>query len=81
MGDDVHLGVVEEGVFVQVGGAERQPAVVDDPDLGVHVDVVVDRSRPGIQRACDQAALVGVGFDQFAEHAARVVGAVVRLRR
>src|SRR5256714_15499671 len=37
-GDDVELRVVEQGVFVQVGRAERQPPVVDDADLGVDVD-------------------------------------------
>src|SRR5207237_4919134 len=30
---DVHLGVVEERVLVQVRRAEREPLVVDDPDL------------------------------------------------
>src|SRR6266516_5829316 len=40
--DDVHLRVIEERVLVQVRGAERQPAVVDDADLPVDVD----RLRP-----------------------------------
>ena len=34
---DVHLGVVEERVLVEVGRPNRQPGVVDDPDLGVNV--------------------------------------------
>src|SRR4051812_12383414 len=38
MNDEVHLRVVEERVFVQVGGAEGEPGVVDDPDLCVDVD-------------------------------------------
>src|SRR5439155_14858632 len=36
--DDVQLRVVEERVLVQVRRADRQPAVVDDADLRVHVD-------------------------------------------
>src|SRR5207248_1539495 len=35
--DDVHLGVVEERMLVQVGRADGQPGVVDDPNLRVHV--------------------------------------------
>ena len=34
---DVHLGVVEERVLVEVGRPNGQPGVVDDPDLGVNV--------------------------------------------
>ena len=37
-GDDVDLGVVEQRVLVEVGGADREPRVVDDADLGVHVE-------------------------------------------
>ena len=37
-GDDVDLGVVEQRVLVEVGRADRQPLVVDDADLGVHVE-------------------------------------------
>lgn len=57
--DDVHLGVVEEGVLVQVGGADREPLVVDDSDLGVHVDRVGERPLvcvlPSIPRASELA--------------------------
>ena len=35
--DDVHLGVVEERVLVEVRGADGEPAVVDDADLRMHV--------------------------------------------
>ena len=48
VGDEVHLGVVEERVLVQVGGAESEPGVVDDRDLCVDVDGI---ARSGRQRA------------------------------
>ena len=37
-GHHVELGVVEQRVLVEVGRADRQPAVVDDADLRVHID-------------------------------------------
>ena len=37
-GHDVDLGVVEQRVLVEVGGADGEPGVVDDPDLGVDVE-------------------------------------------
>ena len=40
--DDIDLGVVEQRVLVEVGGADREPGVVDDADLRVDVE----RSRP-----------------------------------
>ena len=55
--------------------------VVDDADLRVHVDRVDDVRRARVQRAGEQTAVVVVRLDQLAEHAARVVAAVVRLRR
>ena len=36
-GHDVHLGVVEERMLVEVGRPNRQPGIVDDPDLRVNV--------------------------------------------
>ena len=44
--DEVDLAVVEERVLVQVRRADRQPAVVDDPDLGVDVDRLPDGAVP-----------------------------------
>ena len=42
VGDDACLGVVEQRMVVQVGGADDQSRVVDDRELGVHVDRVGD---------------------------------------
>ena len=78
--DDVHLGVVEERVLVQVGGAEGEPVVVDDPDLCVDVDGIGEAARARVEGAGEEPAGVVVGFDQVAEDAARVVGAAARLR-
>src|SRR4051812_11366986 len=52
--DDVHLGVVEERVLVQVGRADGEPVVVDDTDLGVHVDGTAAGAGLG-QRASEEA--------------------------
>ena len=35
--DDVHLGVVEQGVVVEIRRTDGDPGVVDDPNLGMHV--------------------------------------------
>ena len=43
VGDDARLGVVEKRMVVQVGGADDQSRVVDDRELGVHIDRVGDR--------------------------------------
>ena len=51
VGDDVHLGVVEQRVRVEVRRADRQPAVVDDPDLRVHVQTIVALAAQGANRA------------------------------
>ena len=79
--DDVHLGVVEERVLVQVRRADGQPAVVDDPDLRVHVHQAAVRLE---ERAGEEAVRVAAVLRRPHEHAelaARVVAAVVRLRR
>jgi hypothetical protein len=78
--DDVDLGVVEERVLVQVRRADREPAVVDDPDLRVHVH---DAPAPStlVERAREEprhTAAVLVGVHEHADLAARVVAAVVR---
>jgi len=78
--DDVHLGVVEERVLVQIRRTDGQPAVVDDPDLRVHVHPPA-RLAPLAQRAGEESACAVVGRGEDAELAARVVGAVVRARR
>ena len=72
--------VVEERVLVQVRRADREPAVVDDADLRVDVDRLAAPSPACVERAREEAAGAVVGLDQHAELAARVVGAVVRLR-
>ena len=79
--DEVHLGVVEERVLVQVRRADREPGVVDDPDLRMDVNRVCVGRRAGIDGAGEDPAGVGVGFDQLAEHSARVVAAAAWLRR
>jgi hypothetical protein len=81
VGDVVHLGVVEERVLVEVGRAEREPGVVDDADLGVHVDAIGEPTCACKQRAGDQTPRFGVGLDKFSEHPPRVVAAAVRFRR
>ena len=73
--DDVHLGVVEERVLVEVRGADREPAVVDDADLRVHVDGVGERAVPGVERAGEEPAGAVVGLDQLGERPTRVVAA------
>ena len=78
--DDVHLGVVEEGVLVQVRRADREPAVVDDPDLRMDVDGVGKAAVACVERAGEQAAASVVGGDQLCECAAGVVSARVRFR-
>jgi len=75
--DEVDLGVVEERVLVQVRGADRQPLVVDDADLRVHVDGATVRAVL-VERRGVQAAGAAVRLEEDAELAARVVGAVVR---
>ena len=79
VGDHVDLGVVEERVVVQVGRADREPVVVDDAHLGVHVD----RRRRGagaarVERGGQQALAAAVGGGQHAELPLGVVFAAVR---
>ena len=70
-------------MLVEVGRADRQPVVVDDPDLRVHVHGPA--GRPGLkERAGEETAFVAALLGSLGEHAqlpARVVCAVVRLRR
>ncbi len=54
VGDDVHLGVVHQRVGVQVRRADRQPAIVDDPHLGVHVQPVVAIAAERADRGGEQ---------------------------
>ena len=49
--DEVHLGVVEQRMLVQVRGAKGQPGVVDDSDLGVNLDGVGQPASAGVGRA------------------------------
>ena len=55
-GHDVHLAVVEERVGVEVRRADRQPAVVDDADLGVDVEAVDRPPRARRDRRGEEAA-------------------------
>ena len=54
-GHDVHLGVVEERVFVEVGRPDRQPGVVHDADLGVDVQRAGERAASGGDRGREEA--------------------------
>ena len=76
--DDVHLGVVEQGVLVQVRRADREPAVVDDSDLRMDVDGIGEAAVACVERAREQAATSVVGVDQLSECAASVVSPGVR---
>src|SRR5437870_4802191 len=62
--DDVHLRVVEQRVFVQVRRPDREPCVVDDADLGVHVQRSREGTRAGRQRGGEETAPVTVGSSQ-----------------
>jgi len=78
VGDQVHLGVVEQRVLVEVRGADAEPAVVDDADLRVDVNLL---GVPGLIERAREQTLVAVRVGEHAELAARVVLAVVRLAR
>jgi len=80
VGDDVHLGVVEQRVGVEVGRSDREPAVVHDADLGVDVDDVQQLLLARIHRAGEEAVVALVGLDQGRHLPARDVGAVVGAR-
>ena len=77
----VHLGVVEERVFVEVGRADSEPAVVDDAHLCVHIHRGVPILAARVDGAGEQPAGAVVGLHQRPELAPRVVAAAVRLRR
>ena len=65
-GDDVDLGVVEEGVRVEVRGTERELAVVDDADLRVHIGALAGVARARPDGRGEEAPLVVVGFNEDA---------------
>src|SRR5512135_2412768 len=78
--DDIHLRVVEERVLVEIRGADREPAVVDYPDLRVDVDGLRVAGAL-MEGACEEALRRGRGGGrQTAKLAAGVVLSVVRLR-
>jgi hypothetical protein len=80
-GDEVHFGVVEQRVVVQVGRTDREPVVVDDADLGVHVHRRRgDAGAACVDRAGQKVAAVAVGFGQHAELTLGVVFAAVGSR-
>ena len=70
---DVHLGVVEQGVLVQVRRADCEPTIIDDSDLGMDVDGIGEAAMARVERAREQAAGSVVCLDQLGECAARVV--------
>ena len=76
--DDVHLGVVEERVRVQVRRPEREPAVVDDPDLRVHVHGIAQVALARVDRAREEAGRLVRRVDERGDLSARDVRAVVR---
>ena len=78
--DDIDLGVVEQGVVVEVCRAHGEPAIVDQTDLGVHVDGPGESSFVGVQGG-GQETSVAILVEQRAQLAARVVATVVRPRR
>ena len=55
---------------VEVRRSDGEPAVVDDPDLRVHVDDVAERAFAGIHGAGEEAVVAGVGVDQRSDLAA-----------
>jgi hypothetical protein len=76
--EHVDLGVVEEGVLVEVRRPERQPLVVDDADLGVDIDGLgVLGLALGVDRAGQEAPGAVVGIDQLSRLTARDIGSVV----
>jgi hypothetical protein len=77
----VELRVVEEGVGVEVGRADRQPAVVDDADLRVDVELVHRRAGHRIDRRGEEPSATTIRIGQVGEHAAGVLLAVVGLGR
>ena len=62
--DDIDLGVVEERVFVEIGGPDGQPAVVHDRDLRVHVDRIAQLARACIDGAGEEPRIVVVGLNE-----------------
>ena len=81
-GDDVDLGVVEQACSLRLAEPIASQRVVDDADLGVHVQRArsARRVRDRIVVARKRLRAV-VGVDEAAEHPARVVLAVVGLVR
>src|SRR5436190_3850250 len=79
--DEVHLCVVEERVLVEVCRADRQPAVVDDPDLRVDVDRLPRGAVPGVAGTGEEPPGAGIGLFEPADLAAAVVVAAVRMGR
>ena len=79
--DEIDLGVVEERVLVQIRRADRQPAVVDDPDLRVDVDRLPVSTVARVERAGQEPPGAGVRIGEHADLAAAVVVAVVGTRR
>ena len=66
---------------VQVRRADGEPAVVDDPDLGVDVDRIAELPGSRVDRASEEACgLVGC-VNECRDLSARDVGAVVGTRR
>jgi hypothetical protein len=72
---------LKKGVRVEVRGAEREPAVVDDPDLRVHVHAVAGVARARSDRRGEEAPLLAVGFSEEGELPAAVVLSGVGLAR
>src|SRR3989442_7928717 len=78
--DEVELAVVEQGVLVQVGGADRQPAIIDDPDLRVDVDQLPALAAPSVERTREESAGASIRVDEHADLSAAVVVAACGMR-
>ena len=79
--DEIHLGVVEQRVLVQVRRSDRHPGIVDDADLGVDIDRPVRFPTDRVECARQQPALVAVGLNQRSELASGIIAAVLGFRR
>ena len=66
---------------VEVGRTHGEPAVIDDRDIGVHVERLGAAGIVAVDGHREQPTCPVVGLEQAAELAAGGVGTVVRLGR
>ena len=65
---NVDRAVVEEGVRGEVRRAEREPAVVDDPDLGVRLHAVAGVAPSGPGRGGEEALMPLASVRGYSAH-------------